>query len=164
MTAGAEVPCLAGEGQQFFVAAIGALETGKAGGEIAAAVELVDDGHGIPSERAVRLPVDGFVSGHEVVPGMVDDLPERRSAGASRAVDRGHSVQANTYASKSQYRGSVPGRTKTALGFRQMAQSTHSNRLFGRKSSRRVFGKTAYRSSRQLKKSPRRLQEELLLS
>ncbi len=97
VTAGAEVPGLAGEGQQFLVATVGTLDTGEPGGEIAAAIELIDHGDGIPAERAVRFPVDGFVFGHEIVPGMMDDLPERRSARASRAVDGGHSVQANTY-------------------------------------------------------------------
>ena len=66
---------------------VGALEAGESGGEVAAFVEVFDgfDGKGV--KRAVDLAVFGFVVGEEVVPGMVDDLPERRGAGATRSIN-----------------------------------------------------------------------------
>ncbi len=54
--------------------AVGALQAGEAGGEVAAAVELVDDSHRVVAQRPLGLAVGGFVSGAEVVPGVVDDL------------------------------------------------------------------------------------------
>ena len=90
VAAGAEVAGLAGEGEELFVAAAGALEAGEAGGEVAAAVELVDDGDGVPAQRAVGAAVAGFVAGDELVPGVVDELPEGRGAGSPGAVDGWH--------------------------------------------------------------------------
>ncbi len=46
VAAGAEMPALAGECEQLLMAAVGALEAGKSGSEVAAAVELVDHGDG----------------------------------------------------------------------------------------------------------------------
>ncbi len=43
------------------MAATGALQAGEAGGEVAAAVELVDDGYRVVAQRAVCLAVGGFV-------------------------------------------------------------------------------------------------------
>ncbi|MEZ5327979.1 MAG: hypothetical protein R3F19_23275 [Verrucomicrobiales bacterium] len=56
---------------------IRALEAGETGGEVSAFVEVFDgfDGEGV--KWAVDLAVVGFVVGEEIVPGMVDDLPER---------------------------------------------------------------------------------------
>jgi len=47
VAAGAEMPALAGECEQLLMAAVGALEAGKSGSEVAAAVELIDHGEGI---------------------------------------------------------------------------------------------------------------------
>ena len=76
VAAGTEVSSLAGEGEQLLMAAVGALEAGEAGGEIAAAVELIDHGHGIPTQLTVSPAMVGFVVGDELVPGIVDDLPK----------------------------------------------------------------------------------------
>ena len=73
---GAEVAGLAGEGEELFVAAIGAMEAGEAGGEVAAAEEGADGSEGIGAQRSHRAAVVLFVGGEEVVPGVVDDLPE----------------------------------------------------------------------------------------
>lgn len=69
------------------MAAVRAVEAGEAGGEVAAAVEGLDDGNGRRIERAVGGPVAGFVTGQEVGPRMVDDLPEERGAGAAGFID-----------------------------------------------------------------------------
>ncbi len=87
VTAGAEVPGLAGEGQQLFMAAVGALEPGEPGGKIAASVELVDHGDSILAQWSVSLAVAGFVVGDELVPCVMDNLPEWRGAGTTRTVD-----------------------------------------------------------------------------
>ena len=78
VTCGAEVPALAGEGEQAFVATVGALEAGEAGGEVAAAKEGLDGGDGIGAKRAEGFPVLPFVVGEELVPAVVEDLPEWR--------------------------------------------------------------------------------------
>jgi len=80
----------AGEGEQAFVAAIGALEAGEAGCEVAAAEEGLDGGDGGGIERADEFAVKFFVVGEEGVPAVVDDLPEGRSAGAAGLVNGGH--------------------------------------------------------------------------
>ena len=91
VAARAEVPALAGEGEQLLMAAVGALEPGESGGEVAAAVELVDHGDGASSaQRAVSPAVAGFVVGDELIPCMVNDLPERRSPRASWSVNGKH--------------------------------------------------------------------------
>ena len=86
----AEVAGLAGEGEEFLVAVVRAVEAGEAGGEVAAAVELLDDGDGVGAEGAVDRAVDGLVAGEEGLPGGLHDLPERGGAGTARAVDGGH--------------------------------------------------------------------------
>ena len=58
----------AGEGEELFVPAIGAIEAGEAGG----------DGIGTQgSKGAVVVPL---VAGEEIIPGVIDDLPEGRGA------------------------------------------------------------------------------------
>ena len=52
MAGGAEVAAFAGEGEEAFVAAVGALEAEEAGGEVAAAEEGFDGGRGGGAERA----------------------------------------------------------------------------------------------------------------
>lgn len=65
-----------GEGEEAFVAAVWALETGEAGGEVTAAEKGLDGGDGVGVERAEGLAVLVFVTSKEVVPAVVDDLPE----------------------------------------------------------------------------------------
>jgi len=72
------------------VPAVGALEPRESGGEVAAAMELADDVDGVVAEGAVGGAVALFVARDEFGPAMVDDLPERRGAGAARSVDGGH--------------------------------------------------------------------------
>lgn len=81
MTTWAEMPGLAGEGEELFVAAVGALEPGEAGGEIAAAVELADDFDSVWPQGTVDGAVASLVAGLELGPGVVDDVPERRTRG-----------------------------------------------------------------------------------
>jgi hypothetical protein len=71
------VAAFAGEGEEAFVAAVWALETGEAGGEIAATEEGLNGGDGVGAEWAEGLAVLLFVVGEEVAPAVVDDLPER---------------------------------------------------------------------------------------
>jgi len=73
---GAEVAGLAGEGEELFVAAIRAVEAGEPGGEIAAAEEGADGGGGIRTQWSHGAAMVLFVTGEEIVPGMVNDLPE----------------------------------------------------------------------------------------
>ena len=54
MAGGAEMASLAGEGEQALVAAVGTLEAGEPGGEIAAAVEGADGGGGFRAQRGRR--------------------------------------------------------------------------------------------------------------
>jgi hypothetical protein len=54
---GTEVAGLAGEGEEAFVATIGALEAGEAGGEVAAAEKGLDGGDGGGGERAEGFAV-----------------------------------------------------------------------------------------------------------
>ena len=86
---GAEVAGLAGEGEELFVTAFGAMEAGEAGGEIAAPEKGADGGDGIGAQWPHGAAVVLFVAGKEIVPSVVDDLPERRGARAARVVD-GH--------------------------------------------------------------------------
>ena len=92
VAAGAEVPCLAGEGEELLVPAVRALQAGEAGGEIAAALELIDDGHRVVAQRPVGLAVGGLVFGAEVAPSVVDDLPQWRSAGSPGLIDGWHKL------------------------------------------------------------------------
>ena len=80
----------AGKRRQAFVTAIGALEAGEAGGEVTAAKEGLDGGDGGGAERTEGFAVVFFVVGEEVVPAVVDELPERRGAGVARLVDGRH--------------------------------------------------------------------------
>ena len=90
MAGRAEVAGLAGECEELFVAAIGALEAGEACGEVAAPEKGADGVDGIRAERPHGGAVVLFVGGNEGVSCRVDDLPEVRSARAARMVDRGH--------------------------------------------------------------------------
>ena len=76
MAGAAEVAGFAGEGEEFFVTAVRALQAGEAGSEIAATVELIDDVDAVVVERSMYLAVLGLVVGEEIVPGVVDDLPK----------------------------------------------------------------------------------------
>jgi hypothetical protein len=90
MAGGAEVAALAGESEELLMAAVRALEPGESGREVAAAVELIDYREGIGPQWSVGLTVRAFVVSEELVPSVVDDLPERRGAGTARAIDRWH--------------------------------------------------------------------------
>jgi hypothetical protein len=87
---GAEVAALAGEGEEAFVAAVRALKAGETGSEVATAEEGLDGGDGGGRERAEGFAVMFLVVGEEVIPAVVDELPEGRSAGASWLVDGRH--------------------------------------------------------------------------
>ena len=56
------------------MAAVRALETGEAGGEVAATEEGLDGGDGVGAEWAEGLAVLLFVVCEEIVPAVVDDL------------------------------------------------------------------------------------------
>ena len=83
-------PSLAGECEEAFVAAVGALEAGETGGEVTAAEEGLDCGDGCGTQGAEGFPVVFFVVGEEVGPAVLDELPEGRGAGAAWLVDGGH--------------------------------------------------------------------------
>ena len=87
---GAEVAALAGEGEEAFVAAIRALEAGEAGGEVATAEKGLDTGDGGGRERPEGFAVVFLVVGEEVIPAVVDKLPEGRGAGPTGLVDGRH--------------------------------------------------------------------------
>ena len=72
---GTEMPGLAGEGEQLFVSTIRALNPFKSGGEVTAAVELLDNGDRVATKRAVDGTVGRFVSCLKIGPGMVDNMP-----------------------------------------------------------------------------------------
>jgi hypothetical protein len=82
-----EVAALAGEGEEAFEAAVGAMESGEAGGEVATAEEGFDGCGSGGVERAEILAVPFFVVGEEIVPAVADELPEGRGAGAAGLVD-----------------------------------------------------------------------------
>ena len=77
MTAGAEPACLAGECQEFFVTAILAVQSSEALCEIPTAVEFFDNFDDIGSKWAVVFAVVGFIISLELIPAMMEDLPER---------------------------------------------------------------------------------------
>ena len=89
---GAEMAALAGEGEEAFVAAVGALQAGEAEGEVTATEERFDGGDGVGAEWAEVLAVVLFVVCEEVVPAVVDDLPEGRGARSPGLIDRGHKL------------------------------------------------------------------------
>jgi len=74
---GTEVAGLAGEGEQVLMAAAGTDEAGEAGGKVAATAEGLDGGDGFRPERAHGWTVLFFVAGNKIIPGTVDDVPER---------------------------------------------------------------------------------------
>ena len=73
------------------MAAIRALESGEAGGEVATAEKGLDGGYGGGRERSVGFAVVFLVVGEEVIPAVVDKLPEGRGAGPTGLVDGRHS-------------------------------------------------------------------------
>ena len=80
----------AGEGEEAFVAAVGAMEAEKAGGEVAAAEEVADGGEDVGAERAEGWAVFFFVVGEEGFPSGGEELPEWGGAGAAGLVNGGH--------------------------------------------------------------------------
>ena len=72
------------------MATIRALEAGEAGGEVAAAEKGLDGGDGCWVEWAEGFAVFRLVVGEEVVPAVVDELPEGGGAGAAGLVDGWH--------------------------------------------------------------------------
>jgi hypothetical protein len=66
------------------------VKSGEPGGEIAAAEEGADGGDGIRAQWSHGAAVVLLVAGDEIIPGVMDDLPEGRGARAARAVNRGH--------------------------------------------------------------------------
>ncbi len=78
---GAEVAALAGEGEQFFVTTVRAVEAGEAGSEVTTAEEGLDGGDGARTERAEGLAVMLLVVREKIIPAVVDDLPEAKHAG-----------------------------------------------------------------------------------
>ncbi len=65
------------------MAAVGALEPGEAGGEVAAAEEGLNGRNGGGWKRAEGFVVVLFVFGEEVVPAELDELPEGSGMGSS---------------------------------------------------------------------------------
>ena len=90
MAGGAEVAGFAGEGEESFVAAIRALEPGEAGGEVAAAEEGLNGSGCGGAERSEGFAVVFFVTSEEVVPAVVNELPEGGGAGTAGLVDGRH--------------------------------------------------------------------------
>jgi hypothetical protein len=86
---GAEVAALAGEGEEAFVTAVGAVEAEEAGGEVAATEEVADGGEDVGAERAEGGTVFFLVGGEERVPSGGEELPEG-GAGAAGLVDGGY--------------------------------------------------------------------------
>jgi hypothetical protein len=84
MTARAKMLCLAREGEEALVAAVAALQTGKARSEVAAAVELANDVNDVASQRAVNGAVAFLVTGFEVGPAVVDELTPSMQSGFAR--------------------------------------------------------------------------------
>ena len=72
------------------MAAIRALESGEAGGEVATAEKGLDGCYGRGRERAEGFAVVFLVVGEEVIPAVVDKLPEGRGAGTTGLVDGRH--------------------------------------------------------------------------
>ena len=77
MTTRAVASGFAGEGEEFLVTAVRAMEAGESLGEIPATIELLDDFDGFGTEWSMTFPVGSFVLGLEIIPPMVDDLPKR---------------------------------------------------------------------------------------
>ena len=87
---GAEVAAFAGESENAFVAAIRAVETEEAGGEIAAAEEVADGGEDVRAERAEGGTVFLLVAGEEGFPSGGEELSEWGGARAAGLVDGWH--------------------------------------------------------------------------
>ena len=87
---GAEVAAFAGEGEEAFVSAVGAVEAEKAGGVVAAAEEVADGVEDVGAERAEGGAVFLLVAGEEGFPSGGEELPEWGGAGAAGLVDGRH--------------------------------------------------------------------------
>jgi len=87
---GAEVAAFAGEGEEAFVPAVGAVEAEEAGGEVTAAEEVADGGEDVGAKRTEGGAVFFLVGSEEGVPGGGEELPERGGARAAGLVDGGH--------------------------------------------------------------------------
>ena len=70
--------------------AVGALESGEATGQVAAAVKILNARAGVSPQGAVGLAVAGVVLREKLVPSVMDDLPERRGARTAGAIDGRH--------------------------------------------------------------------------
>ena len=66
----------AGEGEEAFVTAIGAMEAEEAGGEVAAAEEVADGGEDVGAERAEGGAVFFLVGCEEGFPSGGEELPK----------------------------------------------------------------------------------------
>lgn len=69
---------------------IRALKSGEPGGEVAASEEGLDGGDGGGGKRAEGFAVVRFVVCEEVIPAVVNQLPEGRGAGTAGLVDGRH--------------------------------------------------------------------------
>lgn len=85
VTGWAEVAGLAGKGEEAFVTAVWAVETGEAGAEVATTEEGFNGGDGGGVEGAEILAVPFFVVGEKFFPAVVDELPGGRGAGGGEA-------------------------------------------------------------------------------
>ena len=63
---------------------------GEAGGEVAAAEEVLDVFNGLGTQGAHGGTVVFFVAGEEFFPGAADDLPQGRGPRAAGLVEGGH--------------------------------------------------------------------------
>ena len=73
---GADVAGLAGEGEKALMATGGAVVAGEAGGEVATPVVSLDGGDGLRAKGTHGGAVVALVTGEEIIPGGVDDLPK----------------------------------------------------------------------------------------
>jgi len=76
VTSRAEVALLAGESEQALVTAVGAFQTGEAGGQVPATHEGLDRGLSSEVERPQKLAVLGFVMGKKLAPAVMHHLPQ----------------------------------------------------------------------------------------
>ena len=66
----------AGEGEEFFVVAVGAVLSGEAGDNVATAEVVLHVGDGLWAQGAQGGAMVFLVAGEEFIPGVVDELPE----------------------------------------------------------------------------------------
>ena len=70
--------------------AVIAVKAGEALGEVAAAVEFLDDFDHLCAEGTVGFPVRGLISRLEFIPSVVNDLPEWRSSRTAWTINGRH--------------------------------------------------------------------------